>query len=311
MIKVNLFIVIASYNAKSWICKCLASIHGYPVILVDNNSTDGTVNFVKTHFPSVHVIEQKNNLGFGRANNIGISYALNNGAEFVFLMNQDVYLTEHCLDELVDIQKRNTQFGILSPLHLNGNGDKLDENFSNYISYPANSNLYSDSLLKKPLNEIYEVPFINAAAWLCSRKFLETVGGFDPIFFHYGEDENLCQRVLYHGFKIGVVPTSRILHDRGDNIKKKDFSNSMTTHLRIMERRWKMKYADVNSENINDFETLKHDRKLAIAKSLLKLKFKSSRFYMQELKLLNRITDQISDSIRTNRKSGPSYLNLK
>lgn len=83
-----------------WLQKCLDSCKGYQVIIVDNNSTDGTVSFIKENFPNIHLIPQTENLGFGQANNIGIKYALEQRAEYVFLLNQDAYLQEGCLGNL-------------------------------------------------------------------------------------------------------------------------------------------------------------------------------------------------------------------
>ncbi|MCX5900139.1 MAG: glycosyltransferase, partial [Proteobacteria bacterium] len=65
------------------------------------------------------------------------------------------------------------------------------------------------------LHKIYDVPFVNAAAWLMRRSLLETVGGFDPIFFMYGEDNDYCVRARHHGFKIGITPEARIFHRHG------------------------------------------------------------------------------------------------
>src|SRR5690606_34782345 len=120
--------------------------------------------------------------------------------------NQDAYLGVECIETLVAVHKQNPEYGILSPIHTNANKDRLDRGFSNYLNYDSNRYFFSDFVLNNPRKDIYEVPFVNAAGWLISAKCLNTVGGFDPIFFHYGEDRNYCQRVLFHGFRIGIVP---------------------------------------------------------------------------------------------------------
>lgn len=217
----NLFIVIVSYNGMAWLDMCLKSCSNYPVIVVDNASTDETVSFIETNYPNVILLKQSVNLGFGQANNIGIRYALDQGAEHVFLLNQDAYLQEGSVEALLAVQKENPNYGILSPIHLNGNGNQLDRKFSNYVAYRKNPHFHSDFVLRKPLRDVYDVPFVNAAGWLLSRNLLDTIGGFDPLFYHYGEDDNYCQRALYHNFKIGIVPISFLLHDRGDRIVSK------------------------------------------------------------------------------------------
>ena len=99
----------------------------------------------------------------------------------------------------------NPNYGILSPLHYGANGIDLDSNFENY--YNKQGKITSNSNIKN-------TDFVNAAAWLVSKKCFEKVGLFDPIFSHYGEDRNFCDRVKYHGFKIGVVKNAAICHDR-------------------------------------------------------------------------------------------------
>ena len=213
-------IVIVTYNGMKWLPKCLESTKPFPVIIVDNNSTDGTVAYIQSNYPDIILLPQEVNLGFGIANNIGISYALNEDADYVFLLNQDSYLVKNCIQQMISLMNNKAEFGILSPIHLNGDGTKLDENFSSYLTYSRNSDFYSDYVLNKKKKEIYEVPFVNAAGWLLSKKLLQEVGGFDPIFFHYGEDDNYCQRANYHGFKIGVIPDSFLLHDRENRSEK-------------------------------------------------------------------------------------------
>jgi GT2 family glycosyltransferase len=215
------FVIIVAYNGMPWIQKCLDSCQGYPVVVVDNNSTDGTVGFIKKNFPKTKVFPQHKNLGFGQANNIGMRYALDDGADYVFLLNQDAYLQEGCLERLVAVHKKNSEYGVLSPVHFNGSGSTLDSNFMLFLNrYMVAATILSDTF-KQAINGLYPIEFVNAAAWLVSRECLETVGGFDPLFFHYGEDRNYCQRVAYYKFKIGIVPTASIYHDREDRVERK------------------------------------------------------------------------------------------
>src|SRR5262245_15519837 len=143
----NIFVVIVSYNGIKWIEKCLLSIkenNCENIIVVDNCSTDGTVEFVKNNFQHVHLIEAKSNLGFGRANNLGIKYALEHKADYVFLLNQDVYVHNGAILELIKCFEANSEFGILSPIHLNGIGTAFDYNFSYYLSPDKCKDFYSD-----------------------------------------------------------------------------------------------------------------------------------------------------------------------
>lgn len=211
-------VVIVTYNPLKWIEKCLDSLFSstisVEVFIIDNNSTDGFQEIVKSKYSQVQLIESTSNLGFGAANNIGIRKAYDNNADFVFLLNQDAWVESDTIEKLICAQQKETEYGIVSPIHLNGKGDKLDFNFSNYIIPSRCKELYSDIYLNKTKANIYQVNFVNAAGWLLSRKCIETVGGFNPSFFHYCEDDNYVQRIHFHKLKVGILATTNLYHDR-------------------------------------------------------------------------------------------------
>ena len=213
----KIYVVVVTYNGNHWIEKCFDSLTNsnipLTILAIDNASADGTPEQIKKLFPQVELIETGANLGFGKANNIGLINALENNADYVFLLNQDAWVEPDTIGKLIEVSQHNPEFGVLSPLHMNGNGNALDLNFSYYITPPVCPNLLSDIITNK-INTIYETKYVNAAAWLLSNKCLKTIGGFDPIFPHYGEDDDYLNRTLYHELKIGIVPHTRIYHDR-------------------------------------------------------------------------------------------------
>lgn len=306
----SIYIIIVTYNGMKWLRKCLTSTKPYPVIVIDNYSTDNTVEYIKRNYPKVKLLKQKENLGFGQANNVGISYALEHGAKYVFLLNQDVYLEPGCIEKLVATQRKTPEYGLLSPLHLNGQGNKLDHYFSIYINYEANPDIYSDYILNRPKKAIYSVPFINAAGWLISKKCLETVGGFDPIFFHYGEDENYCQRVHYHGFKIGVCPEAKLKHDR-EARKAKKIQPGSSEYFDNIAKSLKSKFANINKSYKGELLEMAEKRKIAFRKSLFKLNFEKARYYNREVKMLKKVHVEIIKSRSVILKKGLHYLHLK
>ncbi|MCK0180158.1 glycosyltransferase family 2 protein [Flavobacteriaceae bacterium S0862] len=304
---VNVKIIIVTYNGMQWLARCLSSCIGYDVIVVDNASTDETITFIKENFPNIKLIRQNSNLGFGQANNIGLSIALKECVDYVFLLNQDAYLQPGTINDLIETHKKNNIFGILSPIHLNGDASNLDKNFSNYIK--ENNDIIFDALLNKFSKEIYSLPFVNAAAWLLPRKTIETIGGFDPIFFHYTEDDNYCQRLLFHDMKIGVVPNTYIYHDR-DNKKTNDRPINEKERLVLKERYFKHRWANINVEIDKDLKRNKKDLLKLIVKLYLKLKFNKALYYQKELALINRIVPEIYKSRAKNATSGPHYLEV-
>jgi GT2 family glycosyltransferase len=213
-----LYVIIVTYNGMKWLSTCLSSLQGssveHSVFVVDNNSVDRTISFVRKEFPDVRILQNSSNLGFGQANNIGMKCALQHDADAFFLLNQDVYVNPDSIEKLLITRDNYPEYGIISPLHLNGAGTGLDSGFFGHLKR-CDCEIIQDSILARQ-KEIYSVPFVNAAAWLITRACMNAVGGFDPLFHHYGEDDNYCQRAAFHGFKIGVTPFSTIRHDRED-----------------------------------------------------------------------------------------------
>lgn len=306
----NIQIILVTYNGMKWLPKCLESIAEYEVIVVDNASKDGTREFIKSEYPNFDLLEQEKNLGFGKANNLGMEHAWRKGADYVFLLNQDAYLQSDCLESLIKTHKKYQDYGILSPVHLNGKGERLDRLFSFYMGYDGNSDFYSDNILNKPIKEVYPVPFVNAAGWLISKECIENVGGFDPMFDHYGEDENYCQRVLFNEFQIGVVPGSYIFHDREERVDQK-INKGENGHFRRMEKELKIEFGDINQNFDNKLSEIMHRRKLSKIKSYLKFNLHDADYYNKEVSMLKRITPQIKKSREINSTLKAAHLNLQ
>lgn len=203
--------IIVSYNFGKWIKPCLESLlhstHPTDIIVIDNGSEDNTLTIIRQHYPSVRIVDNGQNLGFGKANNIGMGIALKENYQAVFLMNQDAWIDKETIGTLVSLSQKHPDFGILSPVHLNGKGDRLDKGFANYIHAPGKEDIPHNS-------ELVEADFINAAFWFIPASTLKTVGGFSPLFHHYGEDKDYINRLHYHRLKIGYSPQVCGNHDR-------------------------------------------------------------------------------------------------
>ncbi|MFN3942525.1 MAG: glycosyltransferase family 2 protein [Flavobacterium sp.] len=306
----KVFCIIVNYNSQQWIARTMQSIeqsiHPLQVVVVDNGSTDGSLEWLQKNYPQLIYHQTKSNLGFGKANNIGISLALQNGADYVFLQNQDVYLHPDTITKLIDVVKESTNYAILSPMHYNGRGVGLDYWFSTYMSPPTCKGLVSDITTNQPLKKVYATKMVNAAAWLISKEHLKMVGGFHPAFFHYGEDSNYCERVLYLGVKIGIVPNAIIYHDR-DYRPINKFESDKTLKL---EREFLKLTSYPNKVNFkwnNYFKWFLGILFHLLSGKLLKVKalfFKLNKWYRFPLSTVNKYNKQF--------KSGAySYLNFK
>ncbi|MDP2455198.1 MULTISPECIES: glycosyltransferase family 2 protein [unclassified Kaistella] len=196
--------IIVTYNGEKWINRCLDSVlkSTYPtdIYVVDNCSNDDTLALIKSYPVNLEVLHF--NAGFGYANNSVLQKLMDSDYDYFFLMNQDIYLEENSLKQIVDFSSNHPETGIIAPIQYDGEGQNIDANFQQFINL---------SIDKK---NFYETTFCNAAAWLITKECLQKVGFFNSYFPHYGEDRNYCERAKYHDFKIAIVKETKVLHDR-------------------------------------------------------------------------------------------------
>ena len=213
----NTLVIIVKFNGKKWINQCLQSVcrssYKLDCLVIDNCSTDGTQTIITENFPEVKFIQSDANLGFGRANNIGIKYAAEYGYDYIYLLNQDAMIFSDTIPKLISIFEKCPEYGILSPVQLQANLNYFDHNFIKSIIQSKSGKDFIEDLYFKRIKEVYPLEDVLAANWLIKNDCFNIVGGFSPSFPHYGEDNNYCDRALYHGFKIGFVPESKAIHD--------------------------------------------------------------------------------------------------
>jgi GT2 family glycosyltransferase len=263
--------IVIAHNNKNDLSKCMSSLlkSKIPVttILVDNASTDGTINYIKKQFPSVILLKNQTNMGFAGGNNIGIKKALEIGCDSVFLLNADAWIEPNTIKTLVNFSKNHDEYGVLSPIHLSGDKKHFDRGFLRYFTeYSETQHAYEHLYLKIDQQKCYTSSFVNAAAWLVTKKCLQKVGGFDAKLFPiaYGEDDNYCQRLLYHGFKLGIVPTVTICHNRQNRPRRNPISPEtrykIFWHNILLQKRQLFKNllsASITNKEIDFFHTAK------------------------------------------------------
>jgi len=293
-------VIVVTYNGmrNEWIRHCLDSLQDAGLIastiIIDNASTDATYDYARGNYTVFHCSRMPANAGFGKGNNAGLRIAYEAGFAGMFLLNQDATVNRDTVPRLVRAGAENPEFGILSPLHLNGSGELLDYKFLNYISnsYDEGRRLYSDAVLGRPLDRIYEVQYVNAASWLVSRNCVKKVGLFNPLFEQYGEDDNYAQRVRYHGFRIGVVPGSDIRHDREERMgarKQKTSDEKLDRDYNLFLTR----ALDINrGEYVGDY--LAHLYKTTL-KSALMFRLAELRHSATMIRRVNAARQQIRD----------------
>lgn len=209
-------IVVPTFNGRRWILECLTSISGtrYPnfcIYVVDNGSEDGTPEKVRTCFPGIRLLKLPRNKGFACACNAGIQLALKEDADFVAVLNQDLWVEETWLQPLIEAVEKCQKFGIVSPAQWDYSGSELDPSFLSSLLEvdPAiESKLKNPAAVPSPI----EVEDTVGAALILSRKMIQAVGAFDPLYFAYFEEKDLCRRARMKGFRVGIVPRSRVFH---------------------------------------------------------------------------------------------------
>ena len=225
--KKRILVVVVTYNGMNWLDRCLGSIRtsNMPadVIVIDNGSTDQTREYIFENFPEVKLVCSDENLGFGKANNIGFKYALERGYEYVYLLNQDAWIFPDTLGVLINAMEADESLGILSPMQMAACGYRPDPRFKRRCPTGA----FSDMRSLLSAGKVYEVEFVMAAHWMISMKCLKKVGGFSPAFPHYGEDDNFIHRARYKGFKVGIHSGAKAIHDRENRPMSKETHMSL------------------------------------------------------------------------------------
>jgi len=205
----RLLVIVVTFNGMHWLERCLGSVYADADLYVfDNDSTDGSADFVAEHFPQAKLVRSAENLGFSKPNNLGFDYALKHEYDFVYLLNQDAWLEEGTLEKLVAAAEAHPEYGVLSPMQMTEGYKDLDSQFEKVLKAAGVPKSAQGS---EPL----EVKRMMAAHWLVPVRVLRQIGPFEEdLFPHWGQDDEWCDRLHFFGLKVGVVPDARAVHDR-------------------------------------------------------------------------------------------------
>lgn len=251
----DLSVIIVNYNVKHFLEQCLHSVQKAAeniraeIFVVDNNSVDGSIELLREKFPGVYLIENKENVGFSKANNQAIQQAT---GRYVLLLNPDTVVEEDTFGKVIRFMDRHPNAGGLGVKMIDGKGIFLPESkrglptpwvafykmfgLSRLFPHSKTFGRYHLSYLNE--NETHEVDVLAGAFMLIRRDVLDKVGLLDETFFMYGEDIDLSYRIQKGGYKNYYFPETTIIHYKGESTKKgslnyvKVFYNAMVIFAR-------------------------------------------------------------------------------
>ena len=226
----KLSVIIVNYNVKDYVERCLESVFvagqgiDMEVLVVDNASHDGSVAYLRERFPQVNYIENKQNLGFSRANNIAIRQS---AGDYVLLLNPDTTISENVLRECIAFADAHVDSGAIGVRMHNEDGSVAPESrravptpWIALSKYLGNSRRYYMSWL--PWDRPCRIEVVSGAFCFLRRKALFQVGLLDEDYFMYGEDIDLSYQLLHHGYMNWYLPLD-IVHFKGRSTIKTSF----------------------------------------------------------------------------------------
>ena len=208
-------IIIVNYNGKELLQKCLDSLlkvnyNNFEIILVDNNSTDGSIEFITKNYPSLIIIKLDSNKGFAEPNNVAAKISK---GKYLLFLNNDTVVTPNFISEMVKVMETDKKIAICQSLLLKPDGSvDSSGDFIDHLGVVYNS--------KTEIDEIREVSSARGASMLVRSDIFEKLDGFDQKFFVTFEDVDLCWRSWILGYRVLIIPTSIVYHEGGITIKK-------------------------------------------------------------------------------------------
>ncbi len=211
--------IVVNWNLKKELGECLDSLcqvdyPGHKIVVVDNGSTDDSAAFVATHYPDVKLIVLSQNQGYAAGLNAGISYALEQGASYVFLLNNDTLVEKNAVSRLIEVLESNPEIGIASPKiilyhsrdRIFGLGDRI------YPFLPLPVGFGYGKRDSPKYHKIMEFDYVTGCAMMVRSEIFRKVGLFDTSYFMYYEDADFCRRVHDYGYRIVCVGHAIIYH---------------------------------------------------------------------------------------------------
>jgi GT2 family glycosyltransferase len=246
----KLSIIIVSYNGLNFLKDCLDSINNnepsvsFEITVVDNASSDGTVEAIRKGYPRIKLIENAKNEGFAAANNKAIK---SSNSEYILLINSDCRVYANSIDRLLEFADSVKDMGIAGPRIVNSDGSIqfscrkfpsfFDAGMHSILTNIAPDNPFSRRYKLADINrdKISKVDWVSGSCMFIRRAALNDTGLMDEKYFMYVEDTDLCYQMWKKGWKVYYFPKSEILHHVGGSTKNNALSGAVTSSIRMQK----------------------------------------------------------------------------
>lgn len=210
-------VVVLNYNSFDDTIGCVESVRqnkypGLRLLVVDNNSPDGSGKRLAEFIPSSEFMQLRRNTGYAGGNNAAIRKALDAGTDYILILNPDIRLPGTAIRDYVNALESNPEIAVLSPIQLKCEGGEIDEKFERGIL--MRHGIFPGELRDCPAGTVRPVSLVFGAVMMIRAETFWTIGGFDPLFFAYGEEEDFCRRVRRRGLEIAITTDSPAVHLR-------------------------------------------------------------------------------------------------
>ena len=210
--------VILNTNRRDDTLACLESLlkstyENHQVIVLDNASSDGSVEAIQSSFPTVHIIELSENLGYAGNNNVGIEAAMAQGADWVLVLNEDTILDPDCLTQMIDVGESDAQIGVVGPMVYHFDEPDVIQSAGGQLNwYWQGSHIAQNEPDHGQFDQPHRVDWISGCAIMVKRDVIEQVGMLDERFFYYEEETEWCIRAGKRDWQIMHVPEAKLWH---------------------------------------------------------------------------------------------------
>lgn len=269
----DISIIIVSWNAKDFLFDCLQSIEEdgssltKEIIVVDNDSTDGSAEMVEKCYPEVRLIKNEHNYGFAKANNIGI--AVSQG-RYICLVNSDVKVFKECFNRLYDHIEQNPSIGVIAPRMLNGDLSlqytcrRFPSIWNLFCSAMALNRIFpntpffsSDQMFYFKHDVVRQIEVIAGCFLMVRRQACEQVGLLDDQFFMYAEDMDWCKRFWTAGWQIVYFPMAESIHYGGGSSKNEPIRFSVAQEKSLFQY-WRKHHGRLSCAGLYAISILQH-----------------------------------------------------